>query len=68
MKGLRHTFTSSIAQLWPCRDRCKSPHMTQLQSNSAWIGVENHHVTGNLVTLFWDASRTRGRPKRKCRP
>jgi hypothetical protein len=32
--------------------------MTQLQSSApirAWLVIENHHVTGNLVTLRWDA-------------
>jgi len=30
-----HELYSS--QLWPCRDRCKSPQMTQLQSNSGLV-------------------------------
>jgi len=56
---------------WPCRDRCESPRVTQLQSSGAsiraWLVIENHHVAGNLVTLHWDTSLTRGHQNRKCR-
>lgn len=58
MKGLRHTLTRSI----PCRSghvetAVRTRGMTQVQSSSAskyaWLVIENHHVTGNLVTLRW---------------